>query len=40
MAWKVLNRSKLQFIWFGKINKQKIIGSPRRVETIDSRVDV
>ena len=35
---ETLNKSKVKFIWFEKLNKQKTMGSSRRVKAIDSKI--
>ena len=37
---KSLNRSKLTFVWFEKLNKQTMMGSSRRVEAINVMINL
>ena len=37
---KSLNRSKLTFVWFEKLNKQTMMGSFRRVEAINVMINL
>lgn len=35
-----MNRSKLTFVWFEKLNKQTMMGSSRRVEAINVMINL